>query len=54
MILRKQGCFLLCSYFNSILLFAISVIKSYDIPESINPAEMFKFGATFLMYKQIK
>lgn len=46
MILRNQEYYLLCSYFNSILLFAVSLIKSYDIPESINPAEMFKFGAT--------
>lgn len=29
------------------LLFALSVIKSYDIPESINPAEMFRFGANY-------
>lgn len=47
MILRNQEYFLLCSYFDSILLFALSIIKSYDIPESINPAEMFRFGATY-------
>jgi len=46
MILRNRKYFLLCSYFNSVLLFGVSVIKSYDIPESINPAEMFKFGTT--------
>lgn len=47
MILRNQEYFLLFSYFDSILLFAFSVIKSYDIPGSINPAEMFRFGASY-------
>lgn len=47
MILRNHEYFLLCSYFDSILRFALSVIKSYDSPESINPAEMFRFDANY-------
>lgn len=54
MILRNQEYFLLCSYFDSILLFALSVIKSYDVPESINPAEMLRFGANYWCTNKIK